>query len=149
MGLHKVQSISWSDKFVFKILSGSHGCWWCFQLKTKRTIQDVLEPATSVTAPLRRKRYGQVLERFMLPTRRRLFQGHSRWFPQDDFVPYNNLRVIEYGYATDLPALHTCPPVNMCGTLRRTTQIYNYGDHRVKFYIKQNWDKILLSKLQQ
>ncbi|KAL6458326.1 hypothetical protein MHYP_G00335560 [Metynnis hypsauchen] len=103
------------------------------------------------------ERYIQVLKQHMLPSKQRLFQGHPCLFQQDNAKPHSacvttawlrskRVRVLDWPVCSQ----DLSPIENVWRIMnRKIRQRRPWTVEQLKLYIKQEWERIPPTKLQQ
>uniref|UniRef100_A0AAR2K5U3 Tc1-like transposase DDE domain-containing protein n=1 Tax=Pygocentrus nattereri TaxID=42514 RepID=A0AAR2K5U3_PYGNA len=166
-----------SDESTFLIVFGNHGrrvlrakeekdCPDCFQRKVQKPASLMVWGCVSAhgmsnmhicEGTINAKRYIQVLEQHMLPSKQRLFQGRPCLFQQDNAKPHSarvttawlhskRVRVLDWpACSPDLSPIENV----WCVMKHKIRQLRPRTVEQLKLYIKQEWERIPPTKLQQ
>ncbi len=172
----KWKSVLWSDESTFQIVFGNYGRRVhrakeekdhpdCYQCKVQKPASVMVWGCVSAhgmgnlhicEGTINAERYIQVLEQYMLPSKQCLFQGHPCLF-QDNSKPHSarvtaawlrskRVRVLDWpACSPDLSPIENVWRIMK----RKIRQRRPRTVEQLKLYIKQEWERIPPTKLQQ
>ena len=168
----------WSDKSTFQIIFGNHGCYVlqakeekdhpdCYQREVQKPTSVMVQGCVSAhgttgnlhiyIGTINAERYIQVLDQHILPSKQRLFQGRPCLFQQDSAKPHyarvttawlHSKRVYVLDWPAcrpDLSSIENVWRIMKCKIRQRRPRTVE----QLKKYIKQEWERVPSTPLQQ
>ncbi len=173
----KWKSVLWSDESKFDILVGNHGrrVLWakeegdlpaCYQRSVQKPPSLMVWGCISaygmdslhvLEGTINAERYKKVLEKHMLLSRRRLFQGRPCVFQQDNAKPHTAAITTAWLHSRRVWVLNwpACSPdlspiQNIWRIIKmKKCQRWPQSLQQLETYIRQEWDQISTPKLQK
>ncbi len=169
----KWKSVLWSDESKFDILVGNHGhrvlqakeegdLPACYQRSVQNPASLMIWGCISaygmgslcvLKGTMNTEKYIKVLDQHMLPSRRRLFQGGSCVFQQDNAKPHTAAITTAWLRSRRVRVLNwpACSPDLLPIEIikRKIRQRRPQTLQQLETYIRQEWDQILTPKLQK